>query len=160
VAPGQYMLKQQVPAGYGYFSPDSFAVDFVNTPANVHHDFADTARIGGWLSDRVFVDTNGNHVQDSGDLGIEHATIWASCQSGLTDGNGDVKFFLSPGSYRVTCAAPDSYTVTSTNPVSITMTNGGTATADFGVLAGVTGTVQGSVYKDLNKNGIYDAGEP
>jgi prepilin-type N-terminal cleavage/methylation domain-containing protein len=160
VAPGQYTLKQEVPAGFGAEAPDSFALDFVNLPANVHHDFADTARVGGWLSDTVYVDANANHVRDAGDYGIDHATISVGGQSAITDGQGGVKFFLSPGVYAATCTAPDSFTVATTNPLPVTMINGGTARADFGVVPGVNGTVQGTIYKDLNKNGVLDAGEP
>jgi len=160
VAPGIYTLKQTVPAGYGAEQPDSFNVDFVNTTANVHHDFADTARVGGWLSDTVYVDANNNHYRDAGDYGLDHATIAVGGQTAITDGQGAATLFLSPGSYAVSCTAPDTFTVTSTNPVAVTMVNGGTARADFGVVAGASGTVQGTIYKDLNKNGALDAGEP
>lgn len=160
VAPGQYTLKQEVPAGYGAEAPDSFAVDFVNTPANVHHDFADTARVGGWLTDTVYVDANANGFRDAGDYGLDHATISVAGQTAITDGFGGAKFFLAPGSYAVNCFAPDSFHVSTLNPVPIVMVNGGTARADFGLQAGSSGTIQGTIYKDLNKNGVLDAGEP
>jgi prepilin-type N-terminal cleavage/methylation domain-containing protein len=160
VAPGKYTLKQTVPAGYGAEAPDSFVCDFIANPGPIHHDFADTARTGGWLTANVYVDANGNHVKDAGEQGLDHGTITAGGQSTISDGTGTAMLFLAPGSYSVNCAPPDSYTVTSPNPVSITMTNGGTASASFGLQAGVTGRIQGMIYKDLNKNGVYDAGEP
>ena len=160
VAPGQYTLRQEVPAGFGAEMPDSFAVDFVNLPANVHHDFADTAKIGGWLRDTVYVDTDGNGFRNGSDYGIDHATISVGGQTGITDGTGAASFFLSPGAYAVSCTAPDSFHVSTLNPVPVVMVNGGTARADFGVVAGTNGSVQGTIYKDLNKNGALDAGEP
>jgi prepilin-type N-terminal cleavage/methylation domain-containing protein len=160
VAPGQYLLKQEVPQGYGPEQPDSFSVDFVNTPTNIHHDFADTARVGGWLTDTVYVDANANGFRDAGDYGIDHATISVGGQTAITDGFGAAKFFLSPGSYAVNCFAPDSFHVSTLNPVPIVMVNTGTARADFGVQVGVSATIQGNIYKDLNKNGVLDAGEP
>jgi len=160
VAPGQYTLKQEVPPGYGAEAPDSFAVDLVNNPANVHHDFADTARTGGWLSDTVYVDADNNGLRTAGDYGIDHATIQVGSQTAITDGTGAATLFLPPGAYAVSCTAPDSFHVTTLNPVPVVMINGGTARADFGVVAGSNGTVQGTIYKDLNKNGAFDAGEP
>src|SRR6185312_15778030 len=65
-APSSYVLRQEIPAGYGAFGPDTSLVTLI---ANTSHSFADTARQGGWLSDTVFVDTDGDHVKDPGEFG-------------------------------------------------------------------------------------------
>ena len=156
-APASYTLRQEIPAGYGPFGPDTSLVTLI---ANTSHSFADTAKAGGWLYDTVFVDTDNDKFKDPGEYGLDGASISAGGQTVTTNSAGGAQIFLPPGSFAVTCTVPDSFTVTSTNPQSITMVNGSTARADFAVVQGADGTVQGKVYKDLNKNSAWDSGEP
>jgi protocatechuate 3,4-dioxygenase beta subunit len=70
------------------------------------------------VGDRVWEDTNGNGVQDSGEQGVDGATV------SLKDGNGNVvgtvvthdggqySFTVDPGTYTVSVAPPAGYTFT------------------------------------------------
>ncbi len=157
--PGQYVLRQTPPLGYHTFGVDSLAVDFVASPANVTRDFADTMLTGGWLQDTCFVDNNSNSVFDAGDTPVDGATVAVGTNTTMTDAAGAGTLFLSPGSQTVTVTAPDSFVVNSTNPATVTITNGATTNLYTRLTKGGTGTVKGTVFLDINKNGTLDAGE-
>ena len=48
---------------------------------------------------------------------------------------------------------------TTTHPYSDTMTDGGTMAVAFGLAPGGSGTIEGKVFTDNNRNGVYDGGE-
>ena len=158
-APAQYLLRQIAPAGYGAFGPDSLSIDWVNTPVNVSHNFADTALYGAWLSDTSYVDTNSNGFMDSGDERVDGVHLVAGPTSMTTDWQGTASLFLTPGTYSVTATAPDSFMVVSTNPVSLAIVNGVNAGIKTRLMKTGTGTVTGFVFMDTNKNGTKDSGE-
>lgn len=160
VAPGMYSVKQEVPEGYGPLSPDSFLVNFLLSQSDVHHDFADTAKSGGWIIDTCWVDADGNGVRNAGEELIDHVSITVGATTRPTDGTGATSFFVAPGSWTVTATAPDSYFVSTPNPRAVSMVDGGTVHADFGLTKGGKGTVQGKVFRDSNKDGIFQSGEP
>ena len=156
---GTYTLRHTPPPNYGVFTaPDSFVV---TVPPPVTRSFADTARIGGWVTSHAFNDLNNNGVQDAGEPDLPGVQIQMSFQNqiGYTNSSGIVTQFTTVGFYTVSCVAPDSFFCTSTNPVTGSMTAGGTATYQFALAKLPFGTVQGEVYRDVNKNGVLDAGE-
>ena len=157
--PGQYVLRQTPPTGYGTFGVDSLAVDFVAYPASVTHDFADTALTGGWLRDTCYVDVNANGMFDAGDTRVDGATVSSGTTSTITDAAGAAALFLAPGTQTVTVIAPDSFMVSSTNPATVAITNGGTTNLYTVMAPNGTGHITGTVYLDVNKNGVKDAGE-
>jgi hypothetical protein len=139
-----------------------------------------TASIG----DFVFVDANGNGLQDGGEIGIGGVTVTLTYPDGstvttTTNGSGIYSFTnLAPTaagqSYSVTFATPAGYTPTTSNV-------GGNDAIDSdpigGVVSGITltpgqvnTTVDAGFYQllnlgnfvwdDKNNNGIQDAGEP
>ena len=158
---GTYTIRHTPPSGYGvYSSPDSFAVTVASAPVTA--SFADTARQGGWVTVHVFEDEDGNGTQDAGEAslsGIE-CELEPGDLEGYSDINGNVQLFAPATSYQIHCDVPDSMTATTTNPISGTMTNGGTASASFGLQASSNGTIRGQVFRDNNRNGAADGGEP
>ncbi len=157
---GTYRLKQFAPTGYGVFTnPDSTILSLSSGGAT--YSFADTARTGGLLHARVYRDLNGNGYRDTGEPG--ESGIKLSVTPGpdieYTGATGEATLFAQVGAFTVTATPPDSFLTTTPNPVSSVMINGDTASVAFGVRPTPMGTVAGKVFRDVNRNGILDAGE-
>ncbi|GAB3691860.1 hypothetical protein GCM10027592_10210 [Spirosoma flavus] len=140
--------------------------------------FQSTATLG----DFVFVDTNQNGVQDSGEPGIQGVVVTlisngTAVASITTDANGLYSFTgLTPGiPYSVSFTAPAGYTATLANqggndetdsdPIGgitgpITLTVGENNTSIDAGFYPVTAALGNFVFEDLNRNGIQDSGEP
>lgn len=159
VAPGSYTLKQEVPEGYGAFSPDSVLVDLISSPADFTHDFADTSVVGGWIQDSVWVDTNGDLDWDADEYAMDGVAITVAGVTHYTDGIGFTQHFVSPGGWSVAATAPDSFVVTSTNPVPVVMVDGDTVTVHFALGPSGTGFVEGTVFVDTDRDQVKDATE-
>lgn len=157
--PAQYILRQDVPEGYGPFTPDTLLVDFLASPADVNHSFADTAKTGAWLLDSCYVDTNANDMMDAGDERVDgvQATVGGTTRS--SDGGGGISIFLPPGSHSVAHTAPESMIVLSVNPAPISVADGINVILYTKLERSTTGTVSGYVFRDLNRNGVKDTGE-
>jgi type II secretory pathway pseudopilin PulG len=160
VPPGQYTLRQDVPSGYGAFTPDSVAVDFFTTPADFTHDFADTSSPGGWIIDTCWVDTNDDAVRDADEWLQDGVIVSVASLTAISDISGHTGFFVAPGTWSLLAMPPESTTVSTPNPVSVTVNDGDTLRVDFGLIAKGSGTVSGRVYKDVNRNYTFDSGEP
>ena len=159
VVAGTYRLKQTAPVGYGVFtSPDSTILS-VGPPRTI--SWADTARTGGWANVSVFYDQDGDGYRDPAESGRSGIKVSASPSSDTkyTDGQGKASLFLQVGSYAVTMTPPDSLFASTSNPVSGSVLNGDTVSVSFGLRSMAYGQVAGKVYRDMNKNGVYDAGE-
>ncbi|HEY2954583.1 MAG TPA: SdrD B-like domain-containing protein [Candidatus Eisenbacteria bacterium] len=160
VQQGSYKLKHYAPQGFGVFTnPDSTTLAV--GPATTFN-FADTARAGGFIHVAVFSDANLDGVQQAGEMGRTGMTLTATPGpiTAFTDGNGAATLFVPPGSYSVSVSLSDSLISTSTNPYTGTMSNGGNVTVAFGVRAAPKGTIQGTVYRDNNRSGTWNTGEP
>ena len=156
---GKYTLRNIPPMGWGVSnSPDSFVV---TVPPAVSQSLADTAMAGGWVSVNVFNDLDGNGSVGAGENPIQNVpvTLNPGSRTAYTDASGNALLFAGVGSYTVSATPPDSFAATTSNPVTGTMTNGGSASHLIGLARTSTGTVQGMVYRDANRNGVYDAGE-
>ncbi|MFZ4410845.1 MAG: SdrD B-like domain-containing protein, partial [Paracraurococcus sp.] len=193
VAPGTYQVKVTTPAGYVITTKDA-AADTLDsdidsnglTPLKtyVSGDVDSSVDAGFWkaasLGDKVWVDSNGNGVQDSGEAGLAGVTVnllqGGSVISTQTTGAGGAYSFtpLPPGSYSVQVVAPSGY--------ALTLANRGLDTADSDVdaVTGLSGaytlaegqadltadaglyqpvTIGDRAFEDVNGNGIQDAGE-
>ncbi len=150
--------------------------DGANGNLTVDFGFKGTASIG----DFVFNDANGNGIQDGGELGIPNATVTLTFPNGATvttttNVSGIYSFTnLAPGTYSVAFTTPAGFIPTGSNvgandavdsdPVSgvvtgIVLTAGqvnNTIDAGFYTLA----SLGDKVWRDDNKNGVQDAGEP
>lgn len=138
----------------------------------------------GSIGDKVFVDANGNGVQDIGELGKSGVTVTlldgtgATVATTVTDANGNYTFGgLVPGDYQVKFSAPTGFTFTSTLAAGSDNTTDSDAdqstglapkltvhsgenitTVDAGIVA--PASVGDKVFIDTNGNGLQDAGEP
>jgi prepilin-type N-terminal cleavage/methylation domain-containing protein len=158
--PINHVLKQTVPPGFGPVSPDSFMVSWMTTPGDLTHDFADSARAGGFLLDSCWVDSNTNGFRDAGDAAVDRVTVTAGGQSDLSDVGGATSIFLSPGTHTVSYVAPESMTVVSGNPATVAITNGFNTVHYTQLTKSTNGTITGTVYRDNDKDGVFDTGEP
>lgn len=119
-----------------------------------------------------FEDLNANGVRDPGEPGLSGFTITltptnpaGAAQTAVTDGNGNFLFTnLSAGAFTLseTQRAGFSLTVPALNSIAVTLASGGSSIAnEFGNFRGVlTGSITGSKFLDVNRNGVRDPGEP
>jgi protocatechuate 3,4-dioxygenase beta subunit len=136
---------------------------------------------GQTLGDRLWLDSNGNGVQDAGEAGIANATVQLKNSSGTvlqtttTDVNGYYQFDVNAGSYMVTFQTPTGYVVTGRDLGGNDATDSDidATTKTTGVINIVSGqqnlTVDAGVYQtaalgnrvwlDANGNGRQDTGE-
>jgi protocatechuate 3,4-dioxygenase beta subunit len=135
----------------------------------------------GNLGSVVFLDANGNGVQDPGETGVSgvSVTLLDPGPDGLFDGNNDTtsttttsatgqySFTVTPGrNYRVTIAPPAGFNLTSTQAtVSPGLTLSGLSISgqpslnfNFGLRGGTT--VGDTVFFDVNNNATQQANEP
>ena len=106
------------------------------------------------VGDRVWEDSNGNGVQDAGELGVDGATVSLKDANGnvvstvVTHDGGQYNFTVDPGTYTVSVAAPAGYAFTGSG-------KGGNANLDSDVNA--SGEVKVSLAPGETNNSI-DAG--
>src|SRR5207253_1129676 len=127
-----------------------------------------TASIG----DRVWIDANGNGLQDTGESGLNGVTVELLdaannvVASTVTSGDGNYTFSsLAAGTYSVRVTPPagaaptfDLDGVATANIASLTLATGDTRTdVDFGYQG--TASVGDRVWLDSNGDGVQDAGE-
>ena len=74
------------------------------------------------IGDHVFIDANGNGVQDPGDLGLGGVTVTLLDEAGnpvgtpvITDGDGNYEFLVPPGVYHVQITLPGGVTASPAN---------------------------------------------
>jgi len=86
------------------------------------------------LTGTIYVDTNQNGFQDTGETGYNGATITLdSGQSTTSDSNGNYSFTNLPaGTYIETLTLPTGYTVTTANPVPVAVA--ANTTQNFGIV--------------------------
>ena len=201
-APGTYTVAVTTPVGYTATAPgkgtaatDSNPSPSGTTPAALPSGGSDlTVDFGFYapvaIGDFVWLDTNGNGVQDAGEPGITNVglTLIGTNDVGnvvtnhqTTDATGHYVFAQAPGAYLVSVDATNFLTGGPLAGYSATVTGMGTTTNDSN--ANPSGTtpptlVEGEsdlsldfgfyqlvkigdfVWNDLNGNGVQDAGEP
>lgn len=197
--PGTYSVqfdKTTLPAGYVITGKDAGGNDALDSDANAADGKtaqtvlesgeidrswdmgvqAQTAHIG----DRVWFDSNGNGVQDTGEAGIAGITVQLKNASGTvvatttTDSNGIYGFDVAAGKYSIAVKAPSTYYITTRdsggNDANDSDIDANGNTAQFTVAAGQTNNTLDAglyqkaslgdfVWEDKNFNGVQDAGE-
>ncbi len=159
---GTYVIREVAKAGWVQTTTPLAAISLTSGEAVTGELIGNeqTASIAG----TVFVDTNGDGVQETGETGESGVTVQESGPGGTrtttTAADGSYTFFsLAPGTYTVTETVPTGYTQTTANPAAITL----------GVTSNVTGitfgnfkdvTLSGTKFNDLNGNGVLDKSEP
>jgi len=172
VAPGSYVLNEDVPAGFTQTMPasDGIPVTLVSGGTSLDNVFGNFHGIlTGTISGTKFLDANGNGALDAGEPGIPGVTITLSggglTRTAVTGGDGSFSFTGVPfGTYTLSETVPPGFQQTAP-PSPGTLS----ATLDFGhqAVSGlafgnrpVPASISGSKFNDLNGNGIRDAGEP
>ncbi|WP_317044711.1 SdrD B-like domain-containing protein, partial [Nonlabens xylanidelens] len=124
----------------------------------------------GTISGTVYLDANGNGIQDSGELGIPGVDVIIVDSDGVTqtvvtDANGDWLATVPVGITNVDVdentlpVGVDTLTTASSDPENVTALVGvNTPTTNDGYDEPM-GTVSGIVFEDTNGNGVQDAGE-
>lgn len=118
------------------------------------------------LTGTVHADINGDGVRDAGDLGLAgilveldldgDGTVDASTTSAA---DGTFAFTGVPdGDHDLVLTAPEGYTATSASTLAVSVA-GGVAVSDLDFALQPNGQVSGTVYADLNGNGVQDEGE-
>jgi protocatechuate 3,4-dioxygenase beta subunit len=137
------------------------------------------------IGDKVWVDSNNNGIQDTGEAGYSGATVKLLNAAGTvvatttTDVNGNYKFSnVVPGDYSVQVLAPSGYVfsakdqgtndaidsdvdVTTGKTIATTLVAGeNDLTWDAGIYCPpTTASIGDKVWEDMNFNGVQDAGE-
>ncbi len=195
VVPGTYQVQFVPPAGYTFTTPDN-AGDTVDSDANITTglsplktyqtgDVDTSVDAGLWkpssLGNFVFVDQNGNGVQDGADTPLGNIVVKLFDGAGhfitqtTTAPDGSYLFSnLAPGQYQEQFVKPAGYEFTQTgqgtaatdsdaNPTTgygqvITLTSGtNDLTHDAGLYQPVT--IGDVAFEDMNGNGIQDVGD-
>ena len=134
------------------------------------------------LGDRVWLDTNGDGIQNNGEQGVEGVTVtlvdnfFETVTTTTTDSNGNYLFEdLLPGSYQVRFTKPENYIFTQQNKGSndgldsdvnangesqiVTLLPGDVdLTIDAGLVE--TASLGDYVWLDTNEDGVQDGTEP
>lgn len=197
--PGSYTVSVKAPAGYLFSGKDAGADDASDSDVGATGQ-SDVITLGAdevnntidaglyknaSVGDRVWLDTNKNGVQDSGEAGVGNVKVSLFDADGkqvgasvVTDASGNYQFSnLKPGSYSVVfdkATLPEGMVFTSANQGAndaadsdvdaagqshtFTLASGQVdKTVDAGVLAAAT--IGDRVWIDNNGNGLQDSGE-
>jgi len=170
LVPGNYEVRQALPAGW----IQTFPV-LNGQPLTYQRVVGPTDQIGGLdfgnfrlfnISGVKFEDLNGNGARDAGEPGAAGFTFTvrnlttgatASAVSGPTGAYTIPN--LGPGSYSITEVPRAGWVQTTPNPPDFQALSGADLpNVDFGNFKLIT--VTGTVFGDVNQNGVRDAGEP
>ncbi len=169
---GNYRVIETQPAGYndGSENPGVGNSSTINDrievvlPAGGNSPDNNYGELGTSLSGTVWIDSNRDGVL-TGEAGrISGVTIRLLDSNGnqvastTTDPSGNYSFGNLPlGNYTIIEDQPNIYGSTTPNTISVTLTVAGSTGNNFGE---VLSSLAGSVYADLNNNGLREAGEP
>ncbi|MBT9499105.1 MAG: carboxypeptidase regulatory-like domain-containing protein, partial [Zoogloea sp.] len=198
LTPGDYAVQVVAPTGYTVSGKDLGGNDATDSDIDPTTGKTITTTLSAgetdltWdaglyqkasIGDKVWLDTNKNGVQDTGEAGITGVTVkllnaaGTVVASATTDANGNYLFKdLVPGDYSVQVVAPAGYAFTSKDlggndatDSDVDQTTGKTITTtlesgenDLSWDAGLsqqTASIGDKIFYDTNANGIQDAGE-
>ncbi len=116
--------------------------------------------VKGWLQGRVFVDGNGNGRWDAGEEGVAGAVLKANSERVATGSDGAFLFPpFPPGTYELTVESlPPGLKALLEFPISAVVVLAGRTEVHIPCLP--LAEVTGVVFDDLNRNGLWDSGEP
>jgi protocatechuate 3,4-dioxygenase beta subunit len=164
LGPGNYTVQEIVPSGWmltAQTAATTVATSGFASPGNNFDDFQLVT-----LSGTIFNDLNGDGTQESGEPGLQNWVAdllkgTALVKQILTDASGNFSFTnIAPGTYTVQeeqepgwllTSTPAAYTVTTNSGVNV----GGNVFGNFQTMR-----ISGTVFDDLNGDGVQEAGEP
>jgi uncharacterized repeat protein (TIGR01451 family) len=120
------------------------------------------------ISGTVVNDKNGNGAMDAGEGGVSGVTVSytggtpATSATVTTNGSGNYTIpNLQAGTYSVSYTVGTGFVNTGVNPINgIALSAGGTSTGNNFFEQERDGSIAGTVFNDLNGNGVADGGEP
>ncbi len=159
---GPYVVRITNPTGFGNTSPNPVTVSAPSGGTAVA-DFG-LQQLSAVVG-TVYNDVNGDGTQTGGEPGIGGVTVklvnpsnGAVVATTTTDANGNYIFAnVTPGPYVVKETVPNGFSPTTPTSVPVSAPPGAPASADFGLQQ--LGTVNGTVYNDVNGNGTRDPGQ-
>jgi len=170
---GQTVVREVVAADWVTTSPATASRSFLqlNGTATAGVNFGNRERIGS-ITGTVWNDANGNGLRDPGEAGQAGTTVYLDLDRNgtlsptdpttVTSAAGTYTFTRVPTGLQTVTVIPDPGTIPSIGKGtsgSVTVAIGGVHTIDFFTLVPVTGSVSGSVFGDVNSNGIVDPGD-
>ena len=142
------------------------AIGAGNEPGEVARSALSLA--AGGISGVVYFDKNGNQTRDAGENGLAGVLVEVRdlptngqtySASTTTAADGSYQFSeLSANTYRVTETDPAGYVSTTGNTVDVTVTGNPVTGQNFG--DAIPRTVVGTVFNDLDANGVQKPSEP
>ncbi|MCB0042013.1 MAG: hypothetical protein KDE23_20155, partial [Caldilinea sp.] len=160
---GTYTVTEEVPPGWVATTP-SVLTPTVTANLTTTLLFGDRITPGA-LEAFVYVDTNGNGVQDVGEgpyaggATVGYLSPCGDDASGATNASGIILWTnRCVGDYTVNLTVPAGYTPTMPIAVSATVTSSVTSQVRYGIQG--LGTLVALKFEDRNGNGVRDAGEP
>ena len=167
--PGSYQVVETDPSGYDSVTSNTVTPVNVTAGATTNEiDFVDEQP--GAVSGHLYIDTNGDGNQDSGEPDLADVDVIVTDSNGnpqtvTTDSSGDWTATVPPGSTSADVDEtdpdyPTGYTQTEGSDPTVVIAVAGSNTA-----AGIDGyylpgTVFGHLYIDTNGDGNQDSGEP
>lgn len=162
VDPGTWTIEQTVPTGYTAVSSASVKVTASKGETKTV-DFADKSSVkSGYIAGTVWDDADGNSIHGTSEGGLADVVITLSnAMTAKTSAKGYYRFTVPLGSYTVTETDPTGYSSTTSNSGSATLVNqGDSVVVNFGDMFGAPkGTLAGTVYEDVDRDGVMDSGE-
>ncbi len=158
--PGEYIVREVQPVGYGSSTPNTIAVTLTPTGA-AGNNFGDTlATVAGV----VFHDANKNGVQDPDETGIAGVPVQLldalGAPTGLTATTDSAGHYLIEqvvgGSYTVSETQPQAYGSSTPNDVSVSVAPASDVVTNFG---DTTASITGTVFTDTNRDSTKTAPE-
>lgn len=179
LVPGTYTVTEQVPDGRFPTTPNPVFVTITNTDARVL--FGNSTTPGGTIIGCKYLDIDGDGFRDGDEPGIKNVRIYidendngifdAGELDTLTDENGEWRFFVEPGKYRIreervngpTTEPLEADFYQSTPPGNIPVLDVELAAGQVFACAQVGNAplyqVDVEKFEDANRNGVRDAGE-
>lgn len=170
---GTLTIREAVPADWLAIQPATAARTFrlLNGENRGAVDFGVRERIGT-IQGTVRNDADGDRVADVGEAGLADWTVFLDLDgdstqdptepAALTDATGAYQFTRVPvGTYRVIEVLPDGWisSLGTSSIATVSVVIGGTLTVNFQSLQPVAGSVSGTLFSDLNSNGVREVAE-
>lgn len=157
---GQYSITQTVQPGWEQTTADPAIVTVTSGTVSNNNNFGNDPTTGT-ISGRVFRDRNADGLRDLSESGLANWTVT------LTGPTGSTTVTATGGLFSFTNLAPGTYTLTetlqtgwlqTTTIAPIVIAPGDEVTQNIGNFE--LGSISGIVYRDTNRNGVRDIGEP
>ncbi len=177
--PGDYEVTEIKPAGWDV-SPGKFDIKqtaAVKARQQFTQDFANFSLTNGSIDGTIWNDTNANGIRETDpatgeftEPGLADWTVFLDTNNNriadpgetttLTDANGHYSFISLPArDYEVTEVVPAGWNISPTYDSRQTVSvSGGAATTagDFANFTILNGSIRGTVWNDVNRNGVRD----